>query len=169
MKVFLVFTVIFIFSCKPTQSLELESHKNQSSLNTDNEDEVICDDPREGDFSIECLQQAQLAGVISDLRLDQISDSRSSGSCFIGALSVDEVGSIKEANYCMGADYSAANIPVEPVAAPVVDMPDVPVTSTPISECRFVNQCWGFYSFRWYNNGESSSGYTCRCGLWIPG
>ncbi len=35
------------------------------------------------------------------------------------------------------------------------------------SECAWAKYCWGFTSFKWFKNGETSQGYTCKCGLWI--
>ena len=175
MKFFIVLIMMFTMSCKPSQTLELETYKKKSALATDSETRS-CDDVLEQDFSINCLQQAQRAGIISTDRFDEIYQETNTGSCFIGAVTTEEVVSIKDGGFCTGPQYSSA-LPVQESIAPVATPePVVAPTTIPVStpeatsgpRCPYINKCWGFLTFKWFNSGESSNGYTCTCGIWLP-
>ena len=182
-KFFMLAFMVFSVSCKPTQSLELEPHKNKSGLYTESENSR-CDDALESDFSIGCIEQAQLAGVIPAYRFDEIYSATNTGSCFIGTVTVEEVASIKNSGFCMGAGYSSAMpagetilesapsgaaMPAPALAPAPVPAPAPAALPTSSGECGYTNKCWGFFSFKWFNTGESSNGYTCKCGIWLPG
>ena len=70
----------------------------------------------------------------------------------------------------MGPNYSSA-MPTDETtleSAPS-ENPEPSALPTSGGECRYTNKCWGFYSFKWFNNGETSNGYTCNCGAWKKG
>ena len=169
MKFLMLVFMILSVSCKPTQSLQLEPYKNKSTLYKGSEGSK-CEDALERDFSIDCVEKAQLAGVIPAYRFDEIHEATKTGACFIGTVTRDEVAAIKDGGFCMGSDYSKNIVKEEKISESLPSDSSTPAASPASSgECRYVDKCWGFSSRKWFDNGAVSKGYTCKCGLWTKG
>ncbi len=88
------------------------------------------------------------------------------GAYSAGGYSNNETASEENENY---SDYSSA----EPESEESWESegsfePEDNSSSSSAStrQCGFMHYCWGFYSFKWFKNGESNGDYTCQCGIW---
>ena len=120
--------------------------------------------------SSECIKDAidpQVLSVIQDAGYCAGDGYSSAGGEFIGEGGAmgPEGGMAPGGDMVPGSGMGQMPAQQQPAFTPVMVPQQPAMSGGSTSSCTFVNKCWGFFSFRWFNNGESSAGYTCRCGI----